>query len=67
LLLFVCMVFGIKAGRGAAETMFGPAGVRVRTVMQGLLGGLLLLCMFSAIKHVPLGNRNRFHKAFVSA
>jgi drug/metabolite transporter (DMT)-like permease len=25
-------------------------------VLQGMLGGLLLLCMFNAIKHVPLAN-----------
>lgn len=30
--------------------------IRIRIFFQGLLGGLLLLCIFVAIKHVPLGN-----------
>eukprot|EP00095_Tigriopus_kingsejongensis_P001150 maker-scaffold628_size122696-snap-gene-0.30 protein:Tk01150 transcript:maker-scaffold628_size122696-snap-gene-0.30-mRNA-1 annotation:"transmembrane protein 20" len=31
-------------------------GLRIRLVVQGLLGGLLLLCIFISIKSVPLGN-----------
>ena len=34
----------------------GPRGVRRRTVLQGMLGGVLLACMFVAVKFVPLGN-----------
>ena len=56
LLLAFCIFKGHRAGKGPADTLLGPAGVRVRTVMQGMLGGLLLLSMFNAIKHVPLGN-----------
>ena len=35
---------------------FGPKEVRVRTVVQGLLGGVLLAAMFSGVRIVPLGN-----------
>ena len=56
LLFGVCAFKGYRAGHGLADILLGPAGVRVRTVMQGMLGGVLLLCMFNAIKHVPLGN-----------
>ena len=52
----VCAFQGRRAGLGLVDSLLGPAGVRVRTVMQGILGGLLLLSMFNAIKHVPLGN-----------
>ena len=52
----VCAFQGRRAGLGLTDSLLGPAGVRVRTVMQGILGGLLLLSMFNAIKHVPLGN-----------
>ena len=38
------------------EIFLGPSGVRRRTVIQGLLGGILLAAMFIAIKLVPLGN-----------
>ena len=38
------------------DIFFGPKEVRLRTVAQGLLGGLLLAAMFSAVKIVPLGN-----------
>ena len=34
----------------------GPREHRWRIVTQGLLGGFLLLCLFIAIKHVPLGS-----------
>ena len=38
-------------------TMFlGPKGTRFRTAFQGILGGILLCCMFIAVKVVPLGN-----------
>ena len=39
-----------------AYMFLGPTGVRKRTVVQGLLGGVLLACMFVAVKYVPLGN-----------
>ena len=38
------------------EIFLGPIGVRLRTAVQGLLGGVLLASMFTAIKIVPLGN-----------
>ena len=34
----------------------GPRGVRKRVILQGMLGGVLLACMFVAVKFVPLGN-----------
>ena len=36
--------------------IFGPNGSRIRMGLQGLLGGVLLLCIFIAIKDIPLGN-----------
>ncbi len=41
------------AGPGA---VLGPTSQRWRLLIQGILGGTLLLCIFVAIKHVPLGN-----------
>jgi len=41
---------------GWARMLLGPRGVRRRTVLQGMLGGVLLACMFVAVKFVPLGN-----------
>ena len=38
------------------EIFLGPSGVRLRTTVQGLLGGVLLASMFTAVKIVPLGN-----------
>ena len=34
----------------------GPRGSRVRMGVQGVLGGVLLLCIFIAVKKIPLGN-----------
>ncbi len=34
----------------------GPSGKRARIACQGLMGGALLLCIFVAITHVPLGS-----------
>ncbi len=34
----------------------GPPGKRLRIACQGLMGGLLLLCIFVAITHIPLGS-----------
>lgn len=36
--------------------IFGPRGVRLRVIAQGFIGGVLLLCIFIAIKHIPLGD-----------
>lgn len=36
--------------------IWGPPGVRSRVVAQGFIGGILLLCIFVAIKHIPLGD-----------
>ena len=38
------------------EIYLGPVGSRIRTVTQGVLGGLLLAAVFTAIKIVPLGS-----------
>ncbi len=37
-------------------SILGPTNQRLRLLIQGILGGTLLLCIFVAIKHVPLGN-----------
>ena len=34
----------------------GPREIRWKIFMQGTFGGLLLLAIFIAVKHVPLGN-----------
>ena len=34
----------------------GPREIRCKIFMQGSFGGLLLLAIFVAVKHVPLGN-----------
>ena len=34
----------------------GPREIRCKIFMQGFFGGLLLLAIFLAVKHVPLGN-----------
>nr|ACO11508.1 Transmembrane protein 20 [Caligus rogercresseyi] len=34
----------------------GPSGSRSRIYMQGILGGILLLCLFIAVKHIALGD-----------
>ena len=34
----------------------GPREIRLKIFMQGSFGGLLLLAIFVAVKHVPLGN-----------
>ena len=34
----------------------GPREIRCKIFMQGFFGGLLLLAIFVAVKHVPLGN-----------
>ncbi len=34
----------------------GPEGHRTRITIQGMMGGVLLLSIFVAIKHIPLGN-----------
>ena len=36
--------------------IFGPREARVKIFFQGTFGGLLLLAIFVAVKHVPLGN-----------
>ena len=41
---------------GCRTSIMGPRENRTRIFLQGFLGGLLLLCIFVAIKHVPLGN-----------
>lgn len=56
LLLIVTSWEGRRCNRSVVDTLVGPPNARIRTVLQGFLGGILLLCMFTAIKHVPLGN-----------
>uniref|UniRef100_A0A0K2TSL4 EamA domain-containing protein n=1 Tax=Lepeophtheirus salmonis TaxID=72036 RepID=A0A0K2TSL4_LEPSM len=34
----------------------GPTGSRSRIYAQGFMGGVLLLCLFVAVKHIPLGD-----------
>ena len=36
--------------------LLGPREIRCKIFMQGSFGGLLLLAIFVAVKHVPLGN-----------
>ena len=36
--------------------LLGPREIRCKIFMQGFFGGLLLLAIFLAVKHVPLGN-----------
>jgi len=52
-----CIVRHCRSQQQQGSHMFlGPPNVRIRTVGQGLLGGVLLACMFIAVKYVPLGN-----------
>lgn len=37
-------------------SILGPKASRVKIFLQGTFGGLLLLAIFVAVKHVPLGN-----------
>lgn len=37
-------------------SFLGPREARLRIFLQGTFGGLLLLAIFVAVKHVPLGN-----------
>ncbi len=49
----VAMYIYVRLSR--SEVM-GPVKKRLRIVAQGVLGGCLLLCIFIAVKLVPLGN-----------
>jgi drug/metabolite transporter (DMT)-like permease len=38
------------------ESFFGPKETRIQMILQGFCGGLLILSVFVAFQHVPLGN-----------
>ena len=49
-------IFDSILDQSKMDIFFGPKEVRLRTVIQGLLGGILLAALFGAVSIVPLGN-----------
>ena len=49
------LIWSKTRDKGWTDQMFGPREARCKIAMQGTFGGFLLLAIFVAVKHVPLG------------